>query len=96
VRVTPAGSSHKAISVNGRPVNIALFLVSPGDVVRCSAEKAKNQLAYWRFLGAGSTAVIRVLEVDAAKKEGVFKSCLDGVIVTTTSNENLIVELYSK
>jgi len=88
--------SHKAISVNGKTVNIASYLVSPGDVVAVR-EKAKNQL---RINGALELAAQRGqaewLQVDAAKKEGVFKSLPARSDLYADINENLIVELYSK
>ncbi|WP_185267432.1 30S ribosomal protein S4 [Halopseudomonas xiamenensis] len=88
--------SHKAISVNGKTVNIASYLVSPGDVVAVR-EKAKNQL---RINGSLELAAQRGqaewLQVDAAKKEGVFKSLPARSDLYADINENLIVELYSK
>lgn len=88
--------SHKAISVNGKTVNIASFLVSPGDVVAVR-EKAKNQL---RIGGSLELAAQRGqadwLEVDTAKKEGVFKNLPARSDLYADINENLIVELYSK
>ncbi len=88
--------SHKAISVNGRTVNVASFLVSPGDVVAVR-EKAKNQL---RINGSLELAAQRGqaewLDVDTAKKEGVFKSLPSRSDLYADINENLIVELYSK
>lgn len=88
--------SHKAISVNGKTVNIASYLVSPGDVVAVR-EKAKNQL---RINGSLELAAQRGqaewLEVDTAKKESVFKSLPSRSDLYADINENLIVELYSK
>ena len=88
--------SHKAISVNGKTVNIASYLVSPGDVVAVR-EKAKNQL---RINGSLELAAQRGqaewLQVDTAKKEGVFKSLPARSDLYADINENLIVELYSK
>lgn len=88
--------SHKAISVNGKTVNIASYLVSPGDVVAVR-EKAKNQL---RIGGSLELAAQRGqadwLEVDTAKKEGVFKNLPARSDLYADINENLIVELYSK
>ncbi|MCE1731999.1 30S ribosomal protein S4, partial [Enterobacter hormaechei] len=63
--------SHKAITVNGRVVNIASYQVSPNDVVSVR-EKAKKQA---RIKAALELAEQREkptwLEVDAAKMEGV-------------------------
>ncbi|MCE1813593.1 30S ribosomal protein S4, partial [Enterobacter hormaechei] len=61
--------SHKAITVNGRVVNIASYQVSPNDVVSVR-EKAKKQA---RIKAALELAEQREkptwLEVDAAKME---------------------------
>jgi small subunit ribosomal protein S4 len=88
--------SHKSISVNGKTVNIASYLVAPGDVVAVR-EKAKNQL---RINGALELAAQRGMaewvEVDSAKKEGVFKNLPSRSDLYADINENLIVELYSK
>ena len=88
--------SHKAISFNGKTVNIASFLVSPGDVVAVR-EKAKNQLRIGGSLElAAQRGQAEWLQVDAAKKEGVFKSLPARSDLYADINENLIVELYSK
>lgn len=88
--------SHKAIMVNGKTVNVASFLVSPGDVVAVR-EKAKNQLRIGGSLDlAAQRGSVEWLEVDAAKKEGVFKSLPARSDLYADINENLIVELYSK
>ena len=88
--------SHKAISVNGKTVNIASYLVSPGDVVAVR-EKAKNQLRIGGSLElAAQRGQAEWLQVDAAKKEGVFKSLPARSDLYADINENLIVELYSK
>lgn len=88
--------SHKAISVNGKTVNVASFLVSPGDVVAVR-EKAKNQLRINGSLEiAAQRGSVEWLEVDASKKEGVFKSLPARSDLYADINENLIVELYSK
>ncbi|UAW98122.1 30S ribosomal protein S4 [Halopseudomonas nanhaiensis] len=88
--------SHKAIMVNGKTVNVASFLVSPGDVVAVR-EKAKNQLRISGSLDlAAQRGSVEWLEVDAAKKEGVFKSLPARSDLYADINENLIVELYSK
>ena len=58
--------SHKAISVNGKTVNVASFLVSPGDVVAVR-EKAKNQLRINGSLElAAQRGSVEWLEVDAS------------------------------
>jgi small subunit ribosomal protein S4 len=88
--------SHKAIQVNGRTVNIASYVVSPGDVVSVR-EGAKGQL---RIQGAlelnKSRSAIEWIEVDEKKMEGTFKAAPERSELSAEINENLIVELYSK
>ena len=89
--------SHKAISVNGRQVNIPSYQVKPGDVVSVS-DKAKNQLRIKEAvaLSQDMDLVAAWVEVDATKLEGNFKEYPDRNDLPPDINENLIVELYSK
>ncbi len=88
--------SHKAISVNGKTVNIPSFQVAAGDVVAVR-EKAKNQLRIQSALNlAGQRSNVEWLDVNSDKKEGVFKRIPDRSDLSADINENLIVELYSK
>ena len=88
--------SHKAVTVNGKLVNVASYQVKPGDSVSI-AEKSKSQL---RIKSALELAVQRSpvewVEVDAAKMEGTYKRLPDRAELPAEINENLIVELYSK
>jgi small subunit ribosomal protein S4 len=88
--------SHKAISVNGKTVNIPSFQVAAGDVVAVR-EKAKSQLRIQSALNlAGQRSNVEWLDVNSDKKEGVFKRVPDRSDLSADINENLIVELYSK
>ncbi|WP_331345929.1 30S ribosomal protein S4 [Cellvibrio sp. UBA7661] len=88
--------SHKAISVNGRTVNIASFQVAAGDVIAVR-EKAKKQLRVQNALNlAGQRSNVEWVDVNSEKKEGVFKRVPDRIDLPADINENLIVELYSK
>src|SRR5574344_166751 len=88
--------SHKAITVNGKVVNIPSFQVSPEDVVAVR-EKAKNQLRIAQALElCAQRGRVEWVEVDAEKKSGVFKSVPARSDLSADINENLIVELYSK
>ena len=88
--------SHKAILVNGRPVNVASFQVSIDDVVTVN-EKARGQLRIQSALQlAAQRAPVEWVAVDATKMEGVFRRHPDRVELPVEINENLIVELYSK
>jgi small subunit ribosomal protein S4 len=88
--------SHKAISVNGKTVNIASYQVAAGDVVAVR-EKAKKQLRIQNAMNlAGQRSNVEWVDVNGEKKEGVFKRVPDRVDLPADINENLIVELYSK
>lgn len=88
--------SHKAISVNGKTVNIASYQVAAGDVVSVR-EKAKKQLRIQNAINlAGQRSNVEWVDVNAEKKEGVYKRIPDRSDLPADINENLIVELYSK
>ncbi|NWG73325.1 MAG: 30S ribosomal protein S4 [Rubrivivax sp.] len=88
--------SHKAITVNGQVVNIASFLVKPGDVVAVR-EGAKKQLRIQDALKlAESSGLPEWVAVDSAKMEGTFKKVPDRDQFGAEINESLIVELYSR
>jgi small subunit ribosomal protein S4 len=88
--------SHKAISVNGKTVNVASYQVAVGDVIAVR-EKAKNQLRIQNALNlAGQRSSVEWLDVNTDKKEGVFKRLPDRSDLPADINENLIIELYSK
>ncbi len=88
--------SHKAISVNGKTVNIASYQVAAGDVIAVR-EKAKKQLRVQNALNlAGQRSNVEWVDVNSEKKEGVFKRVPDRIDLPADINENLIVELYSK
>ena len=88
--------SHKAISVNGKTVNVASFQVAAGDVVAVR-EKAKKQLRIQNAINlAGQRSNVEWVDVNSEKKEGVFKRVPDRSDLPADINENLIVELYSK
>ena len=87
---------HKAITINGKTVNIPSFQVQPGDVVAVR-EKSKNQLRIVQALElAAQRGRVEWLEVDAEKKSGVFKNAPERSDLSSDINESLIVELYSK
>lgn len=88
--------SHKAISVNGKTVNVASYQVAAGDVISVR-EKAKKQLRIQNALNlAGQRSNVEWVDVNSEKKEGVFKRVPDRIDLPADINENLIVELYSK
>lgn len=88
--------SHKAISVNGKTLNIPSYQVQDGDVIAIR-EKAKAQLRIQNALTlAGQRSNVEWIDVNTDKKEGVFTRAPDRSELPAEINENLIVELYSK
>ncbi|MCO6428048.1 30S ribosomal protein S4 [Nitrosomonas communis] len=87
---------HNCILVNGKRVNIPSYQVLPGDIVEV-ADKAKNQI---RIKGALETAERRGfpawLDVDVKAMKGEYKMKPERSELSSTINESLIVELYSK
>lgn len=88
--------SHKAISVNGRTVNVASYMVKPGDVVAIR-EKSKKQARIQSSMSiAANRGDVTWIDVDSKKMEGTFKALPERGDLSGDINENLIVELYSK
>ncbi|MBX3609405.1 MAG: 30S ribosomal protein S4 [Hydrogenophaga sp.] len=88
--------SHKAITVNGQPVNIPSFLVKAGDVVAVR-EKSKKQARVIEALElAKQIGFPGWVDVSVDKVEGVFKKTPDRDEFASDINESLIVELYSR
>lgn len=88
--------SHKSITVNGGIVNIPSYQVKAGDIIAVSG-KAKDQVRIQEALAiAAQREPVEWVDVDASKKEGVFKQFPDRSDFLADVNENLIVELYSK
>ncbi len=88
--------SHKAITVNGKSVNIPSFQVSPKDVIAVR-EKSRQQVRIQDSLAiAEQLGLPEWLEVDSKKMEGLFKSAPERGDLPADINESLVVELYSK
>ena len=88
--------NHKAVTVNGRTVNIPSYHVNAGDVIEIR-EGARKQT---RIAGALSVAA-QVgfpdwVEVDEKGMKGTFKSVPMREQIVPDINEKLVVELYSK
>lgn len=89
--------SHKAITVNGKTVNIPSYQVQPGDMVAVG-EKARNQLRIKEAMTLSNELdmIAGWVMVDSEKAEGEFKRRPDRDELPPDINEQLIVELYSK
>jgi small subunit ribosomal protein S4 len=88
--------SHKAMLVNGKPVNIPSYLVKVGDVVAVREKSAKQARVIEALQLAQQVGMPAWVEVNADKAEGVFKAVPDRDQFAADVNESLIVELYSR
>ena len=87
---------HNSVLVNGRRVNIPSFQVRPGDVVEV-AEKSKSQLRMKAALAAAEARGFpEWVEVDAKAAKGTYKARPERSELSSTINESLVIELYSK
>lgn len=87
---------HNCILVNGKRVNIPAYLVKNGDIVEIST-RAKNQLRIKASLDAANNRSFPSwIDMNVKEMKGVFKNRPDRVDLSSTINESLIVELYSK
>lgn len=85
---------HRHITVNGDVVNIASYLVKPGDVVGVR-EKSKSMEAITNAV-AGVTNKYSWLDFDAKHMTGKFINRPERQQIPENIKEQLIVELYSK
>ncbi len=88
--------SHKAISVNGQPVNIASYLVQVGDTVSVRENSQKQLRIIDALKLAQSIGMPSWVAIDASKMEGIFKKTPERDEFGSDIKEALIVELYSR
>ncbi|HEY0914573.1 MAG TPA: 30S ribosomal protein S4 [Solimonas sp.] len=88
--------SHKAVLVNGKPVNIPSYQVQVGDVVEIR-EKSRSQGRVAESLSIASQAGMPDwIDVDEKGLKGTFKAVPTRDQIVPDINEQLVVELYSK
>ncbi len=88
--------SHKAVTVNGKPVNIASYSVKTGDVVAIREKSKKQNRVVEALQLAQQVGIPAWVEVSVDKAEGIFKKTPDRDQFGSDINESLIVELYSR
>lgn len=87
---------HKALTVNGKVVNIPSYMVKADDVVAIR-EKSKAQTRIVEALSlAEQVGMASWVSVDSKKMEGTFKRLPDRSEFANDINESLIIELYSR
>jgi len=89
--------AHRAVSVNGKRVNLPSYQVRPGDEISLT-ESARSQLRVQESVTVSQEMdlVPTWVEVDAKKFSGVFKALPERSDLPSDINESLIIELYSK
>lgn len=88
--------NHKSITVNGKIINVASYLVAPNDTIEVR-NRSKEQLRITAALElAQQRQAAAWLEVDSKKKSGTFKNYPDISELPAEFKVNLVVELYSK
>jgi small subunit ribosomal protein S4 len=88
--------SHKAVLVNGKPVNIPSYMVKVGDVLSIREKSAKQNRVVEALQLAQQVGMPAWVDVNAEKAQGVFKAVPDRDQFAADVNESLIVELYSR
>ena len=88
--------SHKAILVNGKPVNIPSYMVKVGDVLAVREKSAKQNRVVEALQLAQQVGMPAWVDVNVEKAQGVFKAVPDRDQFAADVNESLIVELYSR
>ncbi|MDO8277717.1 MAG: 30S ribosomal protein S4 [Burkholderiaceae bacterium] len=88
--------SHKAITVNGKSVNIPSYMVKTGDVISVRDKSKKQNRIVEALQLAQQVGLPAWVEVNADKAEGTFKKVPDRDEFAADINESLIVELYSR
>ncbi len=88
--------SHKAITVNGKSVNIPSYMVKAGDVIAVREKSKKQNRVVEALQLAMQVGMPSWVEVNVEKAEGTFKSVPDRDQFGADINESMIVELYSR
>lgn len=87
--------NHRHIVVDGKVVDIASYLVKPGEVIGVR-EKSKSLEVILNSLASASRSRYSWLEWDSAMLSGKFLNVPERTEIPENIKEQLIVELYSK
>ena len=87
---------HNGVLVNGKRVNIPSYSVRPGDVIEMT-EAARGHLRTKAALeAADSRGFPEWVSVDVKAAKGTFKALPQRAELSSSLNEGLVVELYSR
>lgn len=87
--------NHGHITVNGKNVNIASYLVKAGDVIAVKENK-KDSTMWDAVKGTKNLSIVKWLEFDNATLTGKVVALPERSDIDLDIQEHLIVELYSK
>jgi small subunit ribosomal protein S4 len=89
---------HGHVTVNGKRVNVASFIVKPTDVVAIHPTSQKLELVKQAMQEFGKSGVMPWLSVDPDGLKGTFNAVPQRQDITDMADirEQLVVELYSK
>lgn len=87
---------HNHFQVNGKPVNIPSYLVSPGDVISPRVKSKDLFVIQEAIKNVDSRQMVPYLEIDTNKLQGEFLEVPGRDAIPVPVDEHLIVELYSK
>lgn len=87
--------SHRHIIVNDGLVDIASYILSPGDVIKIKDKSKKLDMIH-NSLKRVKDSTYSWLAVDKASLAGTFAQVPERADVPLNANEQLVVELYSK
>jgi small subunit ribosomal protein S4 len=85
---------HRHITVNGEVVNIASYILKPGDVV--GVRERSKSLEVINSSVAGATNQFPWIDFDKSSMTGKFINVPERLQIPENIKEQLIVELYSK
>ena len=88
--------THGNIEVNGKKVDIASYLVKPGDVVSIREIRKDNPVIKANIEAGAARPVPEWLELDSEKLSAKVVRLVNREEIDLPVEEHLIVELYSK
>jgi small subunit ribosomal protein S4 len=87
---------HNGVLVNGKRVNIPSYSLRPGDVVQLTDASRGHLRTKAALEAADARGFPEWLEVNSKDARGVFKAFPARDELSSTLNEGLVVELYSR
>ncbi len=88
--------NHGHFLVNGKKVDIASYLLKPGDKVQAGEKAHKLTIIHDAMQRVRENRMVPYLALDKARMEGAYLSIPKREEIPVTVNEQLVVELYSR